>query len=79
MCATVADLVVGGWLVDHLIARGYRETPVRKTVLLVGMLFGLTVFGATYTMSPVWAVVWISIALSGFGGGPRRWAGRYLR
>ena len=64
-CATVADLVVGGWLIDHLIARGYNETPVRKTVLVGGMLLGLAVFGATLTTSPVWAVVWISIALSG--------------
>ena len=29
--ATIADLVVGGWLIDHLIARGHRETPVRMT------------------------------------------------
>lgn len=27
VCATIADLVVGGWLIDHLIARGYDETP----------------------------------------------------
>jgi hypothetical protein len=23
----IADLVVGGWLIDHLIAGGYDETP----------------------------------------------------
>src|ERR1700758_4325984 len=65
MCATVADLVVGGWLIDHLITRGYDETPVRKTVLVLGMLLGLAVFGATFTTEPVWAILWISIALSG--------------
>ncbi len=64
-CATAADLVVGGWLIDHLIARGFPETPIRKTVLVAGMLLGLAVFGATRTTSPVWAIVWISIALSG--------------
>jgi MFS family permease len=64
-CATIADLVVGGWLIDHLIARGYNETSVRKTVLVSGMLLGLAVFGATLTTSPIWAVVWIAIALSG--------------
>jgi MFS transporter, ACS family, D-galactonate transporter len=64
-CATVADLVVGGWLIDHLIARGFPETPVRKAVLVCGMLLGLAVFGATRTTNPIWAVVWISIALSG--------------
>jgi MFS family permease len=65
VCATIADLVVGGWLIDHLIARGYDETPVRKTVLVLGMLLGLAVFGATATSDPVWAIIWISVALSG--------------
>ncbi|MDB5405473.1 MAG: D-galactonate transporter [Rhodospirillales bacterium] len=65
ICATVSDLIVGGWLVDHLIARGRDETVVRKTVLVGGMLLGLAVFGATLTSDPVWAIAWISIALSG--------------
>ena len=29
------------------------------------MILGLAVFGATLTTSPVWAIFWISIALSG--------------
>ena len=29
------------------------------------MVLGLAVFGATMTTSPVWAIVWITIALSG--------------
>jgi sugar phosphate permease len=65
MCATIADLVVGGWLIDHLIARGRDETRVRKTVLLCGMTAGLAVFGATTTTDPTVAITWISIALSG--------------
>ncbi|MGE8475975.1 MAG: MFS transporter, partial [Paraburkholderia hospita] len=63
--ATVTDLVVGGWLIDHLIARGKDETRVRKAVLVTGMLFGLAVFGATQTTKPEWAILWISIALGG--------------
>jgi sugar phosphate permease len=63
--ATISDLVVGGWLVDHLIGRGHDETIVRKTVLVVGMLVGLAVFGAIETTNPVWAICWISVALSG--------------
>src|ERR1700746_3519411 len=65
LVALVAGLGVRGWLIDHLIARGYDETPVRKTVLVVGMLLGLAVFGATATSDPVWAIIWISVALSG--------------
>jgi sugar phosphate permease len=64
-CATVSDLLVGGWLIDHLIAKGRDETRVRKTVLLAGMGAGLAVFGATTTTDPVIAIIWISIALSG--------------
>lgn len=63
--ATATDLFVGGWLIDHLVSRGKDESVVRKTVLIVGMLFGLAVFGATQTTDPVWAIFWISIALGG--------------
>ena len=63
--ATITDLVVGGWLIDHLIMRGLDETRVRKTVLVTGMLFGLAVFGAVFTTELVWAIIWISIALGG--------------
>jgi MFS family permease len=64
-CATVSDLLIGGWLIDHLIDQGHDETRVRKTVLLSGMFLGLAVFGATTTSNPVVAITWISIALSG--------------
>ena len=63
--ASIADLVVGGWLIDRLIQRGYDETVVRKTVLVSGMVLGLAVFGATTTVNPGWAIFWITIALSG--------------
>ena len=64
-CATISDILVGGVLVDKLITAGYDETKVRKSVLIIGMLFGLAVFGATRTTNPDWAILWISIALSG--------------
>jgi sugar phosphate permease len=63
--ASLSDLLIGGFLIDYLIGRGYDETKVRKTVLVVGMLLGLTVFGAVTTTDPLWAISWISIALSG--------------
>jgi MFS family permease len=63
--ATIADLAVGGWLIDHLVRRGYDDTLVRKTVLVGGMVLGLAVIGAPFTTDPRWAVFWISIALSG--------------
>ncbi len=64
-CATVSDILFGGLLVDRLVSAGWDETKVRKAVLVIGMLFGLAVFGATRTTDPHWAIFWISIALSG--------------
>jgi hypothetical protein len=48
--------------VDHLIARGYDETPVRKTVLALSMPLGLAVFGATVTTDPVSRVAQVRTA-----------------
>ena len=50
--ATISDLVVGGWLIDHLLAKGYDDTKTRKTVLVGGMVLGLAVFGATMDDEP---------------------------
>jgi len=47
------------------VKRGHDETKVRKGTLVIGMLFGLAVFGATQTTDPRWAITWISIALAG--------------
>lgn len=65
MVATITDLAVGGWLIDHLLAKGLDESRVRKAVLVGGMVAGLAVFGATQTTDPAWAITWISIALGG--------------
>jgi ACS family D-galactonate transporter-like MFS transporter len=63
--ATFTDLLVGGWLVDALLQRGYEANRVRQTVLVAGMAFGLAIFGAATAHSPVAALVWISLALGG--------------
>jgi MFS transporter, ACS family, D-galactonate transporter len=63
--ATLADLLIGGFLVDHLITRGYDSTKVRQAVIIVGMLMGLAVIGAAFTVRPGWALLWLSIAISG--------------
>lgn len=73
--ASVADLLVGGWLIDFLIGRGRSETRVRKTVLVIGMCTGLAVLGATTTERPGVALVWISIALTGLSAAaPVAWS-----
>ncbi|MGB6487461.1 MAG: MFS transporter, partial [Steroidobacteraceae bacterium] len=74
-CGSLADLLVGGWLIDFLIARGRDETRVRKAVLVIGMCAGIAVLGATATVRPGVALVWISIALSGLSAAaPVAWS-----
>lgn len=65
MVATISDLAVGGWMIDHYVRRGYDETRVRKSVLVIGMLLGLAVLGAVFTSKADWAILWISISLGG--------------
>jgi len=75
LAATVSDLVVGGWLVDHLIRRGHDATRVRQTVLVVGLVLGLAIAGAAQTTNPRVAIFWISIALCGLAASaPVAWS-----
>lgn len=63
--ATITDIVIGGWLVDHLIRRGHDSSRVRKTLFAIGMIIGVAVIGAAFTTDPNIAIIWISIALGG--------------
>jgi len=63
--ATITDLVVGGWLVDALIQRGWNSNRVRQAVLIGGTSLGLGVLGAAHAQTPATALFWISLALGG--------------
>src|SRR2546421_1126100 len=63
--ATITDIVIGGWLVDALIKRGYDATRVRKSLFTIGLILGIAVIGAAFTTDPNVAIIWISIALGG--------------
>jgi MFS transporter, ACS family, D-galactonate transporter len=63
--ATFTDLLVGGWMVDALLQRGWNANRVRQTVMVGGMVFGLGIFGAASAHSPATALIWISLALGG--------------
>jgi ACS family D-galactonate transporter-like MFS transporter len=65
LCATVAELIVGGWLVDFLIQRGWRAARVRRTTLVTGMLLGLGIFAVAYANSVYAALWWITISITG--------------
>ncbi len=65
LVATVMDLLVGGWLVDTLIRRGYDASVVRKMVLVGGTMCGLGIFGAGSAHTAQQALIWISISIGG--------------
>jgi sugar phosphate permease len=65
--ATIAEILIGGWVVDKLITKGYTPNKVRKTFLVVGMMFGSIIFLLPTTQSPMVAVTYLSIALFGLG------------
>jgi ACS family D-galactonate transporter-like MFS transporter len=73
--ATFTDLVVGGWLVDALIQRGWNSIRVRQAVLIGGTTLGLGVLGAARAQSTATALFWISLALGGLAAAaPVAWS-----
>ncbi|BDE08151.1 putative transporter YybO [Vulcanimicrobium alpinum] len=62
---TIADLIVGGYLVDYFIKRGADPNRVRKTALVAGLVLGFAIVGAAYTKDINVAVFWITIAVAG--------------
>jgi ACS family D-galactonate transporter-like MFS transporter len=73
--ATAMDLVVGGWLVDKLISRGFNDSLVRQTILIGGMVMGLGLLGTIFTKTPSIAVLWISISIGGLAASaPIAWS-----
>jgi sugar phosphate permease len=65
LIGTGTDLLVGGWLVDTLIARGFDEHRVRQIVLLTGTSLGLGIIGAATAHTPASALFWISVSTGG--------------
>jgi len=63
--ASFTDILVGGWLVDALIQRGWNANRVRQSVMVGGMACGLAIYGAAGSHTAGAALVWISIAIGG--------------
>ncbi len=65
LVATIADLLIGGWLVDALIRRGLNASRVRMTILVGGTVLGLGIFCAAFAHSRFEALAWISVSIGG--------------
>ena len=63
--ATLTDFLIGGWLVDWLIQRGWNANLVRKVVLIGGTACGLGILGAAHAHNTQQALLWISISIGG--------------
>jgi MFS family permease len=63
--ATITDIVVGGWLVDFLVQRGWNASNVRRVILIGGTACGLGLLGAAQAHTPTRALIWISISIGG--------------
>lgn len=75
MFGTITDICIGGMLVDYLIRRGRNASSVRKWIMVLGLVFGMAVAGATTTTNPNIAIIWISIAVAGISAcGPVSWS-----
>jgi ACS family D-galactonate transporter-like MFS transporter len=75
LIATVTDLGIGGLLVDALLKRGWNGSKVRQVVLVVGMMFGVGIFGVASAKTPHQAVFWISVSLAGLAAAaPVAWS-----
>jgi MFS family permease len=74
--ATGSDLLFGGWLVDVLVKRGAnRDSLVRQTVLVGGMVVGLALLGPIFTRTPMAAVIWITVSICGLAASaPVAWS-----
>ncbi len=65
LIATITDFLIGGFLVDWLVKKGYNSSKVRKTLFVIGLILGLAVGGAAFTTNANVAIIYISIALGG--------------
>jgi MFS family permease len=65
LVATFTDLLVGGWLVDALVQRGWNPVRVRQIVLVGGTALGMGILGAAYATTATTALFWISVSIGG--------------
>jgi ACS family D-galactonate transporter-like MFS transporter len=63
--ATATDIIIGGWLVNHLIRKGWNASKVRQVVLIGGTAMGMGILGAAHAHTALRALIWISISIGG--------------
>lgn len=65
LIASISGILVGGWLVDYLIKRGYKNQKVYRIIIVIGLCLGFVFLGSIFTDNVVIAMVCISVGLAG--------------
>ena len=65
LLGTASEFLIGGWMVDRLIKKGWNASGVQRAVLIGGTTMGLGIVGAAYAQTATSALLWISISLAG--------------
>lgn len=66
--------VLGGYVSDRMVRRGYSLTVARKTPIVVGMLMSVTMIGCNYVQAEWMVVGLMALAFFGKGIGALGWA-----
>ncbi|MFC9841560.1 MFS transporter [Rhodococcus sp. NPDC127530] len=61
----LAELTIGGYLVDRLISRGADGNKVRKLTIVIGMLVAMLTVGAAFTQNATASIIWIALGSAG--------------
>lgn len=75
LVAFVAEMLIGGLLVERLIRRGVNASTVRRVVLVAGSTCGFALFAAAFAHTLPAALIAISVAIGGLAAAaPVHWA-----
>ncbi|WP_085316574.1 MFS transporter [Derxia lacustris] len=66
--------VLGGYLSDRMVRRGFSLTVARKTPIIVGMLLSMTMVACNYIESHEMVIAMMALAFFGKGVGALGWA-----
>ncbi|MBD9527119.1 MFS transporter [Paracoccus sp. PAR01] len=69
-----AGALLGGWLSDQMLKRGYSLTVARKTPIVIGMFLAMSMLACEYVDSNALVIFFMSLAFFGKGVGSLGWA-----
>ncbi|MGE7217771.1 MFS transporter [Priestia koreensis] len=65
LIATFSGILVGGFLVDYLLKKGFSSQKVYRTIIVIGLCLGFAFLGSIITDNVIAGMIFISIGLAG--------------